>query len=262
MRPWITVVMIFCATHAFCTQPSRHFLRTCRWYGLDDSYGKLDIGFSGGPGLSQIGGLTATLSSGSLRSNYQWQYRLTAGAQAYLYGLYQQGYLGVEAGLIYYNINSKIDKVYTTKTETYSFINHYIGAQIVARIFLYKGFYMAAGGRFGYNLTPKDIKYYSSWFKDYSGDEFQVQNRLQSVLSGKTTYGVLLKMGYDFLFGLNFNIEYFCGLSDAYSAIPNKYDIVEQTNPTYLLVFTIGYNINIFDHETGRKEPAWQQWEN
>lgn len=237
------------------------FLRRCSWYGLDDRRGKLDLSLNGGVGLCQIESMTSTLSSGSARPNYQWSQHARLTPKVSFLAVYQQGILGFDTGVEYYSLRSKLDKTFADRMETYTFEYSYIGISATFRIFLYKGLYMGLGGAAGYNITPKLARVQSTWFSGYAGDEFQLQKRLDETFEGNWTAGPVLKVGYDFSFGLALSVEYYYGAGDHLRAAENNYDYHEVLNDAHRAVLSIGYNITIFDYETGRKEPGWKKWE-
>ena len=130
-----------------------------------------------------------------------------------------------------YNLNYDFDTKYD-----------YINWELFYKVYIYRGLHTSLGGRLGFNLTPNNI-FYTSNKEALYGPDIRMQQQMRDVLKGRANFSLGIGIGYEFEFGLNFDIRYYNGFSDVMETEVNNYHFIENKNLSRSFQFTMGYTL-------------------
>lgn len=211
-------------------------------YLNDDRY--LSFGIKGGASISSISNIYPMIISENTYPNYGFDEKTTVNPYASLFVNYKlEGtVVALEGGLSYYQIASKSE--YSDETQGFNdkfkFQYDYIALEAYLRSYCYKGFNVAVGLRFGFNVTPNNIKYSSNKESIY-GPDIKVEQRLKQALKGKNNIAPCIILGYESPKGWLVDLSCHYGLNDVIETRVNDLNIMENTNNTHSIQLTVGW---------------------
>ncbi|MFT3679264.1 MAG: hypothetical protein QM791_03260 [Ferruginibacter sp.] len=112
------------------------------------------------------------------------------------------------------------------------------------------GLYAFIGPQVGINIASDNIKYVSEG-KDRLpafGSDLEQQQQLRNVLKGKTNFGFVCGLGYEFKQrGIVLEARCFRGLTDVTETLANTYNFIETKNINNAFQFSIGWDFSSFN---------------
>lgn len=118
----------------------------------------------------------------------------------------------------------------------------YINWELQYKVYIFRGFTLGIGPRFGFNLTPGGL-YYTSNGESQFGPDIRIQQQMRDVLKGRSNFSIGLLAGYEFSNGIIIDFRYYYGLSDIMETEVNNFHFIENRNESRFLQLTLGYAI-------------------
>jgi hypothetical protein len=208
----------------------------------------IDIGIKIGTVYTKIMDVSQTLVSESYYTGYTFKNPYTMGFTGSIY--------------INYKIKNSISAIYSEVSYCrlgnmlhYSDVNNlnydlslryeYINWELFYKIYFIPGLHAGIGSRLGFNILPNNL-FYTSNGEDRFGPDIEIQQQMRDVLKGRPNFSVGIGIGYEFNFGLNFDLRYYNGFSDVIETEVNTYHFIENKNLSRSFQFTIGYTLPYF----------------
>jgi len=112
------------------------------------------------------------------------------------------------------------------------------------------GLSIGVGPQLGFNVASHNIVF-RSWGKklpDDIGTNLQMQQQLRNVLKGKTNFGFIVGLGYEFPdFGLTIDARYQMAITDAVETLANSYRFIENKNTHTAFQLSVGWDFSYFN---------------
>lgn len=114
----------------------------------------------------------------------------------------------------------------------------------------FDGINLGAGPQIGLNVAANNIIYTSggSGRLNAFGTDLDQQQQLRNVLKGKTNFGFLFQLGYEFWkIDLTVDLRYYVGMTDVLTTEANNYNFIENKNTNRSFFFTLGWDLSNFN---------------
>jgi len=108
---------------------------------------------------------------------------------------------------------------------------------------------IGVGPQLGFNLASQNIIYTSGGTGKDSlfGPDSQIQQQLRNVLKGKSDFGFLVGLGYEFQnIGLTIDARYQMAVTDAVETLANPYKFIENKNRHTAFQLSAGWDFTFF----------------
>jgi hypothetical protein len=205
----------------------------------------LDFGIKFGTVYTKISDISQTLVSESYYTGYSFKNDFTLGFTGSIYINYklEESISAIYSEISYCRLGNKvhysdINNLNYDFTSKYDYINW----ELFYKAYVFKGLHLDIGGRLGFNLTPSNI-FYTSNGEDRFGPDIRIQQQMRDVLKGRANFSAAVGIGYEFDFGLNFDLRYYNGFSDVMETEVNNYHFIENKNMSRSFQFTMGYTL-------------------
>ncbi len=235
MKKAFTLLLVLLTIFRIEAQPGRGSNKTST----------MQFGVKAGSVYTKITNLSKVLVSESYYTGYTFEnisvWGFTGGL--YLNYKFEESISAIYAEISYSRLGNKLH--YSDIDDfNYDFIvkYDYFNLEIWYKAYIFQGVYLGAGPKMGFNLTPAGL-YYTSNGEDLYGPDIRIQQQMRDVLKGRTNFSIGLSAGYEFTFGLSFDVRYYYGISDVMETEVNNFHFIENNNASRIIQVTLGYVI-------------------
>ena len=217
------------------------------------------LGIHAGAGYSKTTGLVSIIEGHDVRPTFTMEESGGIVPQIGIFGTWQYGRFGAEAGIDYTRAASKVTEYKQPQavTETTRFHNDFITPRLLFRFYVLPMFYMGAGFSAAIPFGSRNIDFVS----DRDGQAWQqqagrTQEHLRETLESRVLFSPTIKFGYaNSKTGLEAGLEYGFGINDLLHTRPNDYGYRERKNNVHRISLTLGYSIPLNNKHKNRETP-------
>lgn len=213
---------------------------------LDDE--KFYYGFQAGASITSINEVSTTLIRpifpvSSYKTTIKPHVGFTAGS--FIYYRFRNSKFAIQPEISYADLGGSFLYV-DVEDLSYeiSFRYNYLNISPVVKFYMAHGMHISVGPQLSLIIDRSKLKYTSN--QPELGPDLQIQQSLREVLKGNSMAGFTFGLGYDMPMGLNVNLKYYLGISDAIETLANGFYFIENKNITSGYQITVGYHIPFF----------------